>query len=791
MNKKYILSALLCAAAVSFTSCVEENLENITPAQVGDEIVFGARAGFENAGPETKTLYYEGEPYTVDGKKFQRIDWVDGEDMVEIYCEESSGDKRAHYVLNNLKDADQKADYAYLTRYGDAGLQWGEGTHTFYAMYPSSLMFKGNDDQANTLNQGTKMEGSTLKGHIPVAQSPISITKDDAGNYVAKPDMRYAYMAAKTTVTRENPEVAMSFVPVATAVQIELQMPERVTGEGLSGDPKPVSFTEIQVQGAGVAGDFTADLGEGWTGTYPDCANVGDGFGNIQISVAYDGKPIELTKNQTLTFTVFLRPGADVSKLTVRISPNGSSYLGKTLTGITIPAKKKTVITNLMLPSDGIAINAESWMDQLDPQMEFKKLSIPGSGGTFSYNYTGSNADRYKQQVISFEDQWKAGIRAFEIVSDRPSSSNTSLGSQNVKCNKTSVGVTVNEVLTMLLNKVSTEAGAKECAVLILTYQPEGASPQRDAAAYAGSLKAMYNALTAAQKEKIIVYHPQITLKEAQGHVMLFCRINQRDEKDGSSASQTQYDNQFNSAVNTLKEANVPCVLINGCGTGKDKWGARGYTIDGNRAPDISNSYSSFGYSAYIEQFMEDGYINPSNQSRVKKGNMQFGYATNYDNVTCWYQEWARVVPQNMKATITSWFGLSSETYYWSESYTEKLDNATETFEMAISDDYKNYIFFNSLSGYLTSTSIEGSVTPSTGSTYGGAEGDIKGLADRINPDFYSYVRNSGMEQTTGPTGIVMMDYVKLTPDSDTDGGFYLPGAIIANNFKFTSTGQN
>ena len=161
---------------------------------------------------------------------------------------------------------------------------------------------------------------------------------------------------------------------------------------------------------------------------------------------------------------------------------------------------------------------------------------------------------------------------------------------------------------------------------------------------------------------------------------------------------------------------------------------------------------------------------------------MEFGSETNFEGITCWYQEWARVVPQNMRRN----YGL-----YWFESYTEKYDDATETFRMAISDDYKNYIFINSLSGYFTDTNISDSVSGSTGMTYGGAEGDIKGLANKLNPDFYEYVRNSGMEQTTGPTGIVMMDYVKLTPDSDTDGGFYLPGAIIANNFKFTSTGQN
>lgn len=780
MNKKYILSALLCAAAVSFTSCVEENLENITPAQKGDEIVFGARAGFENADPDTRTVYFDGDPYEHDGKKFQRIDWVDGKDMIEIYCEQSAGDKRAHYLINNLKDATENTDYAYLTRHGDAGLQWGEGTHTFYAMYPSSQMFVSDSDQENTLNQGIMMEGSTLKGHVPVAQSPVSVEKDDNGNYVAKPDMRYAYMAAKTTASRENPNVAMSFVPIATAVQIELQMPAVHTGENMTGDPQPLSFTEIQVQGAGIAGDFTADLGDTWTGTYPDCQNVGDGFGNIQISISYDGKPVELKKNQTLTFTVFLRPGADVSDLKVRISPNGSSYRGKTLQDITIPAKKMTVIRNLMLPSDGVSIEADRWMDQLDPNIEFKKLSIPGTGGTFSYNYTGNNADRYKQQVIDFESQWTAGIRAFEIVSDRPSSTTASLGDQNVECNKTSVGVKVKEVLTTLLAKAASvpegQTEPTECAVLILTYQPHDNSPNRNGAAYAQSLKVMYDGLTDAQKAQIIQYTPQLTLEQAKGKVMIFCRINQNDENDNGD---TDTKTAFELATETLSGTNI--TLINGCGTGKDKWGARGYTIDGKRAPDISNSYSDFGHSAYIEQFMTSSYLDPATHSRVKKGDMQFGYTTNFEKITCWYQEWARVVPNNMQREV-----IGTDTY-WFESYSEKLKNAQDTFRMAISDEYSTYIFINSLSGYFTSTSIDDSVTPSTGWTYGGAAGDVKGLADKLNPDFYDYVRNSGMEQTTGPTGIVMMDYVKLTPSDDNDGGFYLPGAIIANNFKFTT----
>ena len=61
--------------------------------------------------------------------------------------------------------------------------------------------------------------------------------------------------------------------------------------------------------------------------------------------------------------------------------------------------------------------------------------------------------------------------------------------------------------------------------------------------------------------------------------------------------------------------------------------------------------------------------------------------------------------------------------------------------------------------------------------------GDIPALASKLNNDFYNYVLNSGFEQATGPTGVVMMDMVS---NSSADGGsYYLPGVIIGNNFKY------
>ncbi|MGM9743024.1 MAG: hypothetical protein ACI3ZC_08200 [Candidatus Cryptobacteroides sp.] len=803
-----IILGFSCLALV--TGCVNESIQNNPGAADGDEIQFGVRAGFENSDPDTKTVY-SGETYVVDGHKFERIDWLDkpaspqdGDiwDMIEIYCEQASNGPRSHYEINDAATAGEKNDFAYLTRIGNSSLQWnGDGEHVFYAMYPSSKLFENLGDN-NTLLQGVKMDGSTLNGIIPASQNPLSISQDANGNYVVAPDMRYAYMAAKNTATREDGSVSLNFVPIVTAVQIELELPTSVS-DG-TGEVKPLSIGEIQVQGTGIAGGFTADLGT-WTGTYPTCANLSGGSDIIQISTWQKGSdgnlsPLVIEAGKTLTFTVFLRPGADVKDLKVSISETGASYVSKALNGISIPKNLKTVISNLYLPATGIEIDASKWMSQLDQQTTMKKLSLPGTGGSFSAGYTdtGSDSKYYKSQTLTFEQQWNLGIRAFEIISNRPSSTTTSLGEQDVTCNKTSVSTQVKTVMESLFNKVTAE-GSSECAVAILSYQPGGdGASNRNASGYASSLKVWYDGLTADQKSIMIPYSPDLTLEHAKNHVLVIVRLNQRDEPEadlnGRNKSIATAESNFQTALTTLKDC--PFLIVNGCGTAKDHWKARGYTVkssDGTSAlaPDISNAYSKSGqiltgYTAEdstVEKYMFDGFIDPRNHSNVSIPSMNFGYDTNNENVTCWYQEWARVVPSQMQYTNSGF--MYKQQFYWFESYNEKLSNVTGTFDMAISDKYSNYVFINSLCGYLTDTNFENSIKPSLGNDYGGDGGDIQGLADKLNPAFYQHVLNCGLEQTTGPTGIVLMDYV--SNDSSAGGSYYLPGVIIANNFKFGS----
>ena len=789
--KKFRLIYTLLAVAMLSTACEDEPVSKVTPAADGSEIIFGGRAGFENSNPESRTIY-SGETYTYNNVTYERIDWIEG-DKIEIYCPEANNGPSAHYNITGFKANDENAgntnkgsDYAYLTRIEDSALQWnGNGVHNFYAMYPSNNMFVNSDGSLPTVAQGiqlsTQSDTVIVKGIVPTSQSG-EITETE-GNYTIAPNMKYAYMVAKSTATRNDGSVGLSFVPIVTAVEIELKVPDS------DNDIHPVSIAEIQVSGNGIAGEFTADL-TNWAGTYPTCTNIGAGQGTIQISTWEDNKPITINEGKSITFTVFMRPGADPSNLKVSYSPTGSGYVNKSLQDVVIPRNLKTCIRNLYLPATydedtQITIDASKWMSQLAADAPMKGLSLPGTGGTFSYNYNSDsdNSDWYKQQTIDFDEQWKLGIRAFEIVSDRPRSGSTSLGSQNVKCNKVSMDTTVLEVLQKLLTKV--KDNPSETAVLILTYQPEGIWPNRNGAEYATSLRKMYDDLTGDQKAQIIQYTPDLTLGQARGNVMIFCRINQRDENDNGG------DDAFTQASTTLSKTNI--TLIDGCGTGKDRWGARGYKVKGNKAYDAANtsdSNKSVDYwMGYDKSSSDPDYTARDYDNNVSKGDFDFAFNTNDTHITCWYQEWARVVDlQHLKVESGTYYEVSN-TCRWYESYSEKVEAAEKTFDMAISGSYPNYIFINSLCGYLVDTDIESSYTPFTGSNTGGIAGNIKALADKINVSFYQHVLSSGYEQKTGPTGIVMMDYVSNTPNTndknDTfDGSYYLPGVIIANNFK-------
>lgn len=762
----------MAAVALLATACQDNEVVNnggeVTPAAVGDEILFGGRAGFENGDSKTRTEY-SGVEYTYNGVRYERINWVAG-DAVEIHSPEAANGPKAQYAISGVEAGDESAadgtnngeDYAYLTKMDENALQWGsDDVHTFYAMYPSARMF---DDPDGTVAQGINLDGTTMNGIVPISQVPASVTMTD-GHYVAHPDMKYAYMVAKSEATREAASVSLSFVPVVTVAEIQMVLPSTSTSS--TGLVEPVTIQEIQVSGTGIAGAFTADLAA-WNpaeASTPVCTNS-NASDLIQLTTIYNDKAITIQPGGSLTFTVFLLPGADINDLRVSVSATGAGYVTKALQNVTVVAKKKNVFKNLKLPTNGVEIDASNWMSQIPDGVRLTQLSLPGTGGSFSY--ASNQGEYYQSQSLDFEAQWQLGIRAFEIITD---DDQANFANEPLRCNNQTISnLTVSGVVDQILAHL--DGATQEGAMVIFTYQPVASLwSQRDPGAYMEKVMAYVNSLN---HDDLALFQPGMTLGDVRGKLLIVVRPTQNDED-----AESDWDN----VMAAITGDNADRVLvINGCGTGKDKWGARGYTIDGVRALDLSNNAANNATNV-MEEYMQQGeYLRPTaTTTPVAKGAPQFSYATNNSNITCWFQEWARVVGQDVVYT-----GSNPDTY-WFESYTEKLNDATETLSMAISGEYSGYVFINSLCGYLAGSDFEQSITPSTGYTYGGAGGNIKALADKINPDFYDYVLNCGLEQTTGPTGVVLMDYVSDDPTSAT---YALPGTIIANNFKHTIIGS-
>ncbi len=799
MKNIFKFSALFCAMTLLVTSCSQDAMFEPEPVQkpavAGDEIIFGSRAGFENANPDTRTIY-SGEVYQSNGKNFERIDWVTG-DQVEIYSPEAGNGPTAHYSVTQQSVDEEGVDVkdeGYLTKIADNGLAWkGDGVHHFYAMYPSTLMVNPSMDPNNTLAQGVKMDKTILTGVVPHAQRSIAwrevnqtFNEKSTKKYYAMPDMKYAYMAAKSTATIADGKVSLDFVPVVTALEVELQAQN-----------VPVTISEIRVAGSGIAGSFKADLSAEWVGGYPVCENVDDS--NKQDYVLFTlHEPKALNEGESLVFTVFLRPGADYENVTVGFSQTGASYLSNQLGNdadkVTILASKKTVVNDFLLPKeeDDLVIDASNWLNQLPDNFKLGYLSLPGTGGSFSYNYNDSSTKKYyQQQSLDLDAQWKAGIRAFEVVVDRQSSTTASLGGTMVKCNKTSMEVSFDAVMTNICNKV--KENNEELAVVVITYQPEDSNPNRNSDAFAQNLIVWWNSVT--EKEMYALYEPHLTLGDVRGKVLVLARIHQKDENDNG--------NGIESAMNRINSAGCPFVIISDCGTAKDRWGARGYKIGDTPCAHISNSKD--GDANVIENHMTGNpglvfpeaaenatrvsVISPKNSSytisrpalgSAGKDELLFSFDTN-KGFKCWYQEWARVVinPVYNYSWNYSWYARGETS--WFESLNEKKSNIEQTFNMAINSDPSAegaMVYLNSLCGYAASTSFEDSLIPSIGNAYGGSGGDIEALANVLNPWFAQLVFDVGLEQSTGPTGVIFMDRVTSNME--------VIGRIISNNFKFT-----
>ena len=382
---KLILAAV---AAVTIIAGCEKQLE-YGGDETGSPIQFGASTEWLND-IETRTEYSgvdENGRAITSSSNYERIDWVEGKDVIRVLCDaadgkETASKKTADYIISSVRvPSDKKKSQASITSGDSNALHWGTGTHYFYALYPAPGMesnysfSSGNPvSEANSKIESVTGNKAKITGVIPASQQAVK-----QGN-VFKPNMNYAYMYARAQGTPGvTTRVDLEFYPLVTSFEIRLK--------GISSDLISSKLTSLKLSSATTAltGTFTATLSA--TGN-PSIATSGTTGKEITITLPNGGTTLSATEAQTFTFLALPVQQTDLT-LTLYFA-NGTTRklaLKKNGSFITVAACKKVYFDNLGVP------NSMYYFDVVGPT-----ASIGPEGGNRGYtvksyvNRNGSNS---------------------------------------------------------------------------------------------------------------------------------------------------------------------------------------------------------------------------------------------------------------------------------------------------------------------------------------------------------------------------------------------------------------
>lgn len=762
MSKNNLYVAMACAI-LAFTGCTEDDMPggNTKPAHPGEEIIFGGTLDSKN----TRTVY--GDKHVED--KYTEVKWVAG-DGVRIYCAEAlyqdaeskdimlpgstEAQKYCEYTVTDgvtdlgsvIDEEKQPTDSTGLKPSGEGyGLRWGSnGTHKFYAVYPSKTQLTGKDEEAaNTL----KLEGKTLTAQLPNMQGATDANystyiKDDNGNVTYYPAMRYAYMTAyKSSVPVSN--LSLTFEPIVTAVEITLQNNTKIMQNGTATNQDlEVEMITLSHPTAALCGTFTADLET----KVVTNANTDASYKTVSVPTkmkSADGGTekgnLLLAYGKTVTVTAFmaLDKNANLEQIKVSILANGqlkTATLSSTTDGVQIvQAKKKNFISTVNIGyTTEVAVDYSQWVTDLKavaPNTTLGALSIPGAGGATSCSVSDNTS---KEQTLDIAGLWAQGVRCFEFMVDNDSYGKNWLGElednfgeQKVYCN----GVETNTTLNAAMNSVSSFiASSKEFGMVIITYQEENLdSYDRNAgkngfADYFGTWWENYKYTGVTKK----LFSSSLTLKDAEG--CLFCIG--RPVAAGLDAG--WYTGVYDDTnPGNFSDGTVLNVL--GWGNNADQWYARGfgklYYASTDDTWSSTNPTSGVMDRPYYVGQTSLAAIKPAT-SYTHKGKSNFEYKVSnvahqtYSQMTTkgWIQEWRRVVPSEstrtqyaiaeLPATTTNGGDGSAYYYYWEPSEDEKWDDIVEALNKALDNDGTYTICLNSLCGYFVDGRIPMSYQP-------------------------------------------------------------------------------
>ena len=772
MNK-YIKLFALAGATFLLGACQEElGLESgaITP---GNEILFGANAYFENGEPQTRTQYGD-----IEGNQIEVL-WVPGEDCMDIACPQAGGaaGHQAEYMVSELENdttsgwngdktaANDKA--SVLVRKSPVGLQWSASrTHNFYAAYPSKNQIAaravGKLEQKDieklgmtvSYDQETNAETATLRGFIPVDQSPAAenITGSAANGWEVKPDMTYAYMVANASHTRgAGGTVSLLFKPQVTALEFEI-VSSALTGN--NPQAKYPQFTILGVQlfsknGQQMAGqfDYTYPLAGSGTGTFTKVA--ANGYEKITQTF---GDGLLVNEGKAVKVTFFMLPGETFNVgtsgdlgLTVIYRVGNNPQVKTATLNKEITPKKKYFFSNVKLPAIDENVSGSTWFSALAPNTLLSQVSIPVAGNVFANTTYGANS-AVSQQTLDYETLWKRGVRGFEFVNQSNGSRKgdaVTLADQKFVCTESLIpnSPTFDVAFTTLASYL--KQNSSECLVLLMSYQPsnDGYNPDRYVKQLTNYLDSFVTKNTYGYtKSDFVQIKSGTTVEDLQGKIAIVIRPGDDDRCEPQKTGITSTANI------SLGDWSNNLVLIHNWGAAFDAWDKRydgfarqstyvtvsayqGSQNGHQNLPQLENylwgigTTSSGTFTPVADYASENNEFNNVGGGDTWKGSFadkvlpkklnefKYQHSTTGLGGNAYVQEWMRVAPIDNALNSTGRYAYASDgtivgTGYlwvkWPESITEKKDAVKGLFEKSVKNRgiASNDLYINVLSGY-------------------------------------------------------------------------------------------
>lgn len=341
-----LLSAILCIAA--FASC--------NKLSASGAIKF--RAKTHGAMPPTKTTF-SGQTFEGADGTYERIDWADGDKITLAMSTPSAAWSSLEYTISEVSASSQYSN-AKLEAEGENGLQWGEGIHDFWAVYPSSATVADH----------------TLSASIPASQvAYYDKKKNDV--LLFNPDMSKALMIASCQADPENTSsISLDFYPAFTTFDFTVKANDNIyiTGFEMETD------TYYSEEGINVPlwGTVVADFGSNMSCTLSTPASAQE---NRTTELSFDdgsGSSFhpQISTTTSMNFKVFALP-QDITGVRISFHLNNgvthSLRLKQNNEWITFPAGIKAKISGLLVPGADWYINfdyprQEQWI--IHPDIE-------------------------------------------------------------------------------------------------------------------------------------------------------------------------------------------------------------------------------------------------------------------------------------------------------------------------------------------------------------------------------------------------------------------------------------